>query len=214
MTGGDDWARQVRRVRADRAAARRRHPASGRAQPDRPGMIRAVPAQPDRQPSGPAADRSQEIDVTDQPNDTAALRAHLLDQLASTDAAIQLADARSRNGADPLATIAAQEARQDRGRILRLLDQLDRIDDFGRITDLVLDDPAVQAAGDQLHAASSGLPPSLDRETWQRGQHDAQKFIARSAARHAAGQLGIPADQLPRAMEIADRIADEEHTDD
>lgn len=50
MTGGEDWASRMRRAQADRAAARRRHPASGRAQPDRPGMLRAVPAQPDHQP--------------------------------------------------------------------------------------------------------------------------------------------------------------------
>ena len=51
----DDWARQVRRVRADRAAARRRHPANGRAQSDQPGMLRAVPGQPDDGPPSLAA---------------------------------------------------------------------------------------------------------------------------------------------------------------
>jgi hypothetical protein len=53
VNSGDEWARLVRRTQAERAAAKRRHPASGHAQPDRPGVLRAVPAQPDRQPLGP-----------------------------------------------------------------------------------------------------------------------------------------------------------------
>jgi hypothetical protein len=213
VTAGKEWRRQVRRTQAARRAAQRRHPASGQAQPDRPGMIRLVPAQPDRQPPVP----TEETPMPDKPGRVAALRAQLLDELAHIDAAIELADARSRNGADPLATIAAQEARQTRDRIRGLLGQLGQLgqlDDLGRITDLVLDDPAVQAAGDQLHAAWNGPPPGLDHDTWQQGQHDAQKVIARSAARHAADQLGIPADQLPRALEIADRIVDEAQTDE
>lgn len=214
MTSGEEWRRQVRRVRADRAAARRRHPASGQAQPDRPGMLRAVPAQTDRQPPGPAAIPTEETPMPDQRDNVAALRAQLLDELARVDADIQLADVGSRNGADPLMTIAAQEGRQVRGRILRLLDQLDQVDDADRIIRLVLDDPAAQAAGDQLHAASTGPPPGLDHDTWQRGQADALKVVAHTAAYHVVDQLGIPADRLPRALEIADRIADEAQTDE
>jgi hypothetical protein len=158
-------------------------------------MFRAVPARPDHQPPTPA----EETPMPDQPDRVAALRAQLLDELARVDADIQLADAGSRNGADPLMTIAAQEARQVRGRILRLLDQLDQVDDADRIIRLVLDDPAAQAAGDQLHAASTGPPPGLDHDTWQRGQADALKVVARTAAYHVIDQLGIPADRLPRA---------------
>jgi hypothetical protein len=65
VTADEDWRRQVRHTRAARRAARRRHPASGRAQPDRPGMIRVVPTQPDRQPPGPAANPIEENNVTD-----------------------------------------------------------------------------------------------------------------------------------------------------
>lgn len=214
MTSREEWRRQVRRTQAARRAARRRHPASGQIQPDRPGMLRALPAQPDRPPPALAANTTEETSMPDQRDNVAALRAQLLEELARIDADIQLADARSRNGADPFATIAAQEARQDRGRILGLLGQLGQVDDVGRITDLVLDDPAAQAAGDQLHAAGNGPPPGLDPGAWRQGQHDARKVIARSVARHAADQLGIPADQLPRVLEIADRIADEAQTDE
>jgi hypothetical protein len=72
VTSGEEWRRQVRRLRADRAAAKRRHPASGRTQPDRPGMLRAVPAQPDGQLLAEAADPiMKENTMTDPANPTA-----------------------------------------------------------------------------------------------------------------------------------------------
>jgi hypothetical protein len=63
MSTGEEWRRRVRRVRADRAAAKRRHPASGRAQ-DRPGMIRALPAQSDRQLPDPTSPTNEETNLT------------------------------------------------------------------------------------------------------------------------------------------------------
>jgi hypothetical protein len=147
-------------------------------------------------------------------DDHAALRQALMDELARMETAIQLADAKSRGGADPFAIIAAQEARLTRDRLLNLIDQLDGVDTFGRIVTLVLDDPSVQAAGDQLHAARNGPPPGLDHDTWEQGRHDALKVFARITVHRAVDQLGIPADQLPRALEIAGRILDEENTDE
>jgi hypothetical protein len=68
VTDGAEWRRRVRRVQADRAAARRRHPASGLVQPDRPGMLRAVPAHPDYQPPTQAADTTDTTKETDMPS--------------------------------------------------------------------------------------------------------------------------------------------------
>jgi hypothetical protein len=59
VTSGEEW----RRVQADRAAARRRHPASGRSQPV---QLRAVPSQPDNQLPGPAPNTTQEDQMSDQ----------------------------------------------------------------------------------------------------------------------------------------------------
>jgi hypothetical protein len=64
VTSGEEWQRQVRRVRADRAAARRRHPASGRARPDQPGMLRALPSTT-RQPAGLVPQPDKETDMPD-----------------------------------------------------------------------------------------------------------------------------------------------------
>jgi hypothetical protein len=71
VTSGEEWRRRVRRVRADRAAAKRRHPASGRTQPDQPGMLRAVTDQPDRQPSSPAATPTEESTMPNPADPTA-----------------------------------------------------------------------------------------------------------------------------------------------
>lgn len=67
MTSGAEWRRRLRRVQTERAAAKRRHPATGRARPDQPGTLHAVPNQSDRQPSGPAAATTEETNVTDLP---------------------------------------------------------------------------------------------------------------------------------------------------
>jgi hypothetical protein len=71
VTSGEEWRRRVRRVRADRAAAKRRHPASRRTQPDRPGMLRAVPAQPHHQPPSPAATPTEESPMPNPASPTA-----------------------------------------------------------------------------------------------------------------------------------------------
>jgi hypothetical protein len=171
-------------------------------------MIRAVPAQPARQPPAPAATSTEETTMPGQPH-SAALRAQLLDELARMDAVIQLADRDSRDAADPLMTIAAQEARHVRDRILDHLDQLDQVV-ADRITRLVMDDPAVQAAGDQFRAARNGPPPSLDHDTWAQGQADALRLTIGIALRRMIDEAGIPADRLPAALEIAARLLEQQ----
>jgi hypothetical protein len=70
VSSGEEWRRRVRRVQADRAAARRRHPASGRAQPDRPGMIRMMPAttEPDQHDHEPPVQAAQTTEERTMPN--------------------------------------------------------------------------------------------------------------------------------------------------
>src|ERR1019366_1304179 len=43
VSSGDEWSRLVRRTQAERAAAKRRHPASGPAQPDRKSEETTMP---------------------------------------------------------------------------------------------------------------------------------------------------------------------------
>jgi hypothetical protein len=76
VSSGEEWRRRVRRVQADRAAAKRRHPASGRAQPDRSGMIRMMPAstepaQHDHEPPVQAAQTTEERPMPNPANPTA-----------------------------------------------------------------------------------------------------------------------------------------------
>lgn len=110
MTGGAEWRRQVRRLRADRAAAKRRHPAGGRAQPDRPGMIRLLPAQPYSQPPAPGAASTEESTMPNPAN------------RAADDCRIQLRALLAQ--ADDYAAALDQIARDDPRRLVDLARQM------------------------------------------------------------------------------------------
>jgi hypothetical protein len=76
--------------------------------------------------------------------------------------------------------------------------QLPGDEDIGRIVRQVMADPAVQAAADQLHAATAGpLPGQDDPAAWDERRDEAIRMIVHTTLRRWEAELGpLTADVL------------------
>lgn len=85
----------------------------------------------------------------------------------------------------------------------------DDIDRINRVKRLVLTDPAVKAAADQLKAAGDRPPPGMTAPDWDDGQLDAMRLIMDITIRRGADELGISAEEMPGVLEYVARSLEE-----
>ena len=82
-------------------------------------------------------------------------------------------------------------------------------DAINRVKRLVLTDPAVKAAADQLKAAGGSPPPGMSAADWDDGQLDALRRIMDITIRRGADELGIRAEEMPDVLEYVARSLEE-----